>query len=140
MDKKKPIFTYHFPSSSKVPSPSTASSDDNFWNWWIPEEFRHVKIKPSLKKPTSTYVHSSASSSTYTTASSSMTTPSPPSSVCSSGYSYSPGSRTRSPAWISQYHGKGQERTQTFTHGPSHRKSLDKRQSQRKRFLFLTGQ
>lgn len=101
MDKKKPIFTYHFPSSSKVPSPSTASSGDNFWNWWIPEEFRHVKIKPSLKKPTSTYVHSSASSSTYTTASSSMTTPSPPSSVCSSGYSYSPGSRTRSPGLAS---------------------------------------
>jgi hypothetical protein len=88
MNNKKPIFTYHFPSTSKVPSASTASSDDNFWNWWIPEEFRYVKSNPSLKKPKSVY--SSTSSSSYTTPPSSMTTPSPPSSVCSSGYSYSP--------------------------------------------------
>lgn len=118
MENKKPILTYHFPSTSKVPSASTASSDDNFWNWWIPEEFRHVKTKPSLKKPTSTYVYSSSSSSTYTTASSSMTTPSPPSSVCSSGYSYSPledTSRSSSSSRLSErfFNGSWEEESNT---------------------------
>ncbi|CAI8608512.1 unnamed protein product [Vicia faba] len=41
-------------------------------------------------------------------------------------------------SWISQYHGKGQERTQTFTHGPSHKKKKEPRQEAKpKKEVFI---